>query len=193
MCDGAFQGSGAAALESVSGAKEFREVSAGHITDSFSGVADYLVKTSNGSDPDLGRTLCEFRATGKDSGPAAELRFALALTDDGTPTGPAAVSTRRATAYDFTRFASASDTSGRITFACTPSAISDAGVVQQGYVTTTLRTDPFRSGDSAARREAAVRMAYSASVKMANELGCFKESKLPKTLGKLTPLPVSGK
>jgi hypothetical protein len=188
VCDGAFQGDAARALESASGATAFREVDADYLSTTYTQLTKDLVGKTTASDSDLGKNLCEFRAASKASAAPAELNFALVLRDIGNGSDPVAQSSAKETAYTFAAHASASDERAWLTFPCTPT--SDTAV-QQGYVTTTLRADPFRSGDPGMRRADNMRMAYSASVKLANKLDCFKESKLPRSLGTLTARPAT--
>ena len=187
VCDGAFRGDSAGVLEAVSGVKKFREVDASYASSTYKKLTKDLIESEDESESNAGKYLCEFRAAGNDSGAPAGLNFTLILVDMDSWTSPPDRSTARQTAFTFAAHASASDLLASLTFPCTPE--SDI-VVGKGYVTAELHADPFHTGDPKTLRADNMRLAYSAAVKMANQFDCFKESKLPRTLDKLTALPI---
>lgn len=83
-------------------------------------------------------------------------------------------------------YAGASDKSGWLNFHCSQGAGAAADTVL------TLNTMSFllaRNGTEDQAPELIVRLMHPVAVKLAKELGCLSESRLPGTLGKLTPLP----
>ncbi|AVZ75070.1 hypothetical protein SLUN_25665 [Streptomyces lunaelactis] len=85
-------------------------------------------------------------------------------------------------------YASASSLSGRLEFHCPKGAGENEDTVL-GVDMMSFRL--ARSGREEQAPEAIVRLMYSVAVKLATDMGCLEESRLPRTLGELNPLPLA--
>ncbi|MET7574830.1 hypothetical protein ABZT04_41125 [Streptomyces sp. NPDC005492] len=192
VCDGAFDEQAAQALRSLSGATRFQEVKRKSISGTFTQLVKDLNAIADDSDADLGEYLCQFTAVGKKTGSPIQVGFSwVAAKGDGS--SAATESSEAATAYTFARSTKSTDNYAWVSFPCARDQ-GDQGLPQPSYLTATVNTYPPGTTDSAksaAYREANIRMAYSAAVKAASTIGCFKESGLPKTLGALKARPVT--
>jgi hypothetical protein len=86
--------------------------------------------------------------------------------------------------------ASSQDDEVLIDFSCVMrSATSGVADGRGMYIKATADTDGLNALPSAQKREAQVRVLHAASVSVATAMGC--STNLPKTLGRLTPLPLA--
>lgn len=193
VCDGAFDAQAARALRSVSGATRFQEIKPKTSSGTFARLVEKLKSIADDSDADLGEYLCQFTAVGQKPATPLQVSFSwiAAEADDGA--GAATESSKSATAYTFARSTKSTDNYAWISVPCTRDQ-GEQDLPQASRLTATVNTYPPDTTDSVkstAYREANIRMAYSAAVKAADTIGCFKESGLPKALGALKARPVA--
>lgn len=184
VCDGSLRGEGGAALKQISGADAFQP--GPDTNQSMTELAASLVTDLKKSGRKPERMLCSVSPQG--GNPSAQaLWISFQWYKDTPPIG----GKRTHSTYNTTRFAigdAASYDDGASLFFSCPSA---SGQDSQGLgLIATAGTTGLDAEPRAQKREAQVRILHSASVALAKELGCFKQSGLPETLGELTPLPV---
>jgi hypothetical protein len=183
LCDGALDHSAAQGLQEVSGTDKFQEVDEKQTSGSFTELVKNLRDSTSDSDTPPRQHLCHFLPTDVKTSQAAEIKFTWSpAPSDPDFQYPGYKSSQKATAFDFSKYAVSTDNGATVDFPC--SYGSDT-VQEPRYMTTTLDADLLTHGNSETRRAANMRIAYSASVKLAKKIGCFKESGLPAELGTL--------
>ncbi|PVE12074.1 hypothetical protein Y717_06580 [Streptomyces scopuliridis RB72] len=184
VCDGSLREEAAAALQQISGTDKFQP--GPDTSQSMKQLVGVLVADLKESSRKPERMLCSVSPQGSDPS-ARALWITFQWYKDTPPTG----GKRTHSTYNTTRFAigdAASYDDGASLFFSCPSA---SGQDSQGLgLIATAGTTGLDAEPRAQKREAQVRILHSASVALAKELGCFKQSGLPETLGELTPLPV---
>ncbi|NUL09555.1 hypothetical protein [Streptomyces lunaelactis] len=88
----------------------------------------------------------------------------------------------------FVPYASASAASGTVMFSCPVAAGREEGVVLALDMMSFLLA---QSGTEDKAPELLVRVIHPVAVKLATDIGCLEESRLPRTLGELNPLPLA--
>ncbi|MFE4370182.1 hypothetical protein ACFRMN_18455 [Streptomyces sp. NPDC056835] len=186
-CDGSLRGAGVSALEQISGADEFQP---GPDTNQpIKQLADALVtdlkKYPDKRGPE--RMLCS--VSPQESDPSARALYIFFQWGLDTPSvgGKPTHSTFDMTYFDIAKFAMSADNSTYLGFACPSASGQDS---RNRRINAEAGTWGLNAETRSAKREAQVRILHSASVALAKQLGCFKESGLPETLGELTPLPL---
>jgi hypothetical protein len=134
-----------------------------------------------------GHPLCYIMtmATGKAIGFSISFKW-----NEYVDTAPLTASTPDSTEYPFGYEASSRDDSAILEFSCIlKSEHSGVGDGRGMFIDATALTDRLDALPSAQKREAQIRVLHAASIGVATAMGC--STNLPKTLGRLTPLPLA--
>ncbi|MFE2495958.1 hypothetical protein ACFXKS_10245 [Streptomyces scopuliridis] len=185
VCDGSLRGEGGVALKQISGADAFQP--GPDTNQSMKKLAASLVTDLEKSGRKPERMLCSVSPQG--GNPSTQV---LWITFQWYKDTPPVGGKRTHSTYDNTRYgnpgrASAYDDSASLFFSCPTASGQDSQGL--GFIAwaSTVGLDAVARYQ---KHDAQVRILHAASVALAKQLGCFKQSGLPETLGELTPLPV---
>jgi hypothetical protein len=182
-CDHSFDAEGATALRKIAGTSQFQIVLPAEQS-TVKQVANALQSDLNGTNTQGEHTLCGLDLVGR-------VNFGLQITYQWFHRSPGdreTASTEESTNFDIAYGASSHDNGAYLNFSC-PLSGPAAAKSRSVEVTASASTFGLDAVSHAQKREAEARILYSASVKLADGLGC-EGSNLPSTLGMLTPLPL---